>query len=458
MSSEANENWQALCETVESVRQRDRVPGMALGVLHKDQTFTTGFGVTNVDHPLDVTDETWFQVGSISKTFAATALMRLCEAGKVDLDALVRTYLPEWGVADEETSARTTVRHLLNHTGGWEGDYFRHTGQGDDALAKYMEIMKEIPQLAPLGTVWSYNNAGFAVVGRIIEVLTEKTFEAALEELVLEPLKLGDSYLDHADVMVHRFVTGHNRVDGEVRIARPWPLPRYAWAAGGVMCHIKELLSYAAFHLGDGSVPGGERLLKPETMKAMRTPQARMWGDAEAMGLSWFMKNTPDLAQIWHGGGTTGQVCMLHMVPDRSFAVGLLTNGSHGRDLLRTAVRSALKIFLGYDAEELKPMGASEDDLATFAGNYWRPYAEMELGMLGGRLVCQHIPKAGFPTEDTPAPPASQPWALDLCEKDRLIVLEGEIKDAPVDVLRKPDGTLGWLRLGGRIYVRQEDT
>ena len=91
MASEAKENWEALCERVSKRLEKERVPGAALGVVQGDRTFTAGFGITNVNHPLEVTDETHFQAGSISKTFASTALLRLVESGVVDLGATVRT-------------------------------------------------------------------------------------------------------------------------------------------------------------------------------------------------------------------------------------------------------------------------------------------------------------------------------------------------------------------------------
>ena len=94
---------------------------------------------------------------------------------------------------DPEVTTRLTMRHLLTHTGGWDGDFFPDTGAGDDALARYVKLMADLPQRTPLGTILSYNNAGFSVAGRVIEVVTGKTFEAALNELVLEPLGLNRS-------------------------------------------------------------------------------------------------------------------------------------------------------------------------------------------------------------------------------------------------------------------------
>ena len=94
-------NWEQLGEFVARVMDEKDVPGVAVGILHKGETATAGFGVTNMDHPLPVTDETLFQIGSITKTFTGTAIMRLAEMGKLELDAMVRTYVPDFNVRDE---------------------------------------------------------------------------------------------------------------------------------------------------------------------------------------------------------------------------------------------------------------------------------------------------------------------------------------------------------------------
>jgi CubicO group peptidase (beta-lactamase class C family) len=95
------------------------VPGVAMGVLHNGKFHTAGFGITNVDNPQLVTDNTLFQIGSITKTMTGTIMMRLAEQGKLDLDAPVRAYLPDFKVKDEQVSAQVTVRNLLTHMSGW---------------------------------------------------------------------------------------------------------------------------------------------------------------------------------------------------------------------------------------------------------------------------------------------------------------------------------------------------
>ncbi|MFN2151644.1 MAG: hypothetical protein ACK2T5_08615, partial [Anaerolineales bacterium] len=86
-------------------------------------------------------------------------------------------------------------------------------------------------------------------------------------------------------------------------------------------------------------------------------------------------------------------------------------------------------------------------------GSYQRSFADIHLGMLGGRLIGQLIFKKGFPAEDSPPPPPPPPFTIGLCEEDRLIVLDGPLKSGRAEVIRKADGSIGWLRFG-RIYKK----
>jgi len=185
--------FRELDERIEAAMARYHVPGVAVGVFWQGREHLKGFGVTNVDHPLPVDAETLFRIGSTTKTFTATAMMRLVEQGKVDLAAPARKYLPDLKLADEAAAARVTVRQLLNHSAGWMGDDYGDFGRGEDAIARYVAGMKQLPQLTPPGEVFAYNNAAVVVAGRVIETLTGKPYETALQELVLEPLGLRHS-------------------------------------------------------------------------------------------------------------------------------------------------------------------------------------------------------------------------------------------------------------------------
>ena len=358
MDNDPQKTFEQLCAFVERTAEAKHVPGVAVGVLHEGQTYTAGLGVTNVDHPLSVTHETLFQIGSISKTFTCLAMMRLVERGKLDLQAPVRTYIPAFRVADEEAAAQTTLWHLLTHVSGWEGDVFEDTGAGDDALTRYVAGLADRAQLAPIGTVWSYNNAGFSLAGSVIERVTGVRFEDAMQELVFAPLGLERCFYDPGTLITHRFVVGHGGEGAETEVLRPWPLPRALYPAGGIATDVGQLLRYAQFHLANGTACAGgadapAQVLAPETLALMHAPQASRWGAAEQIALSWFVDDVDGVRQLSHGGGTTGQISLLFILPERQFAMAVLTNAGAGGSVTAAARRWALAHYL--DLEDPEP-------------------------------------------------------------------------------------------------------
>jgi len=453
MNDDRSQAWTKLCEFTGEQMKVLGVPGVSLGVLHKGELQTTGFGVTNADHPLPVTDETFHQIGSITKTFTGTLAMRLVEEGKLDLDATVRTYLPKFKVADEAASAQATVRHLMTHTGGWVGDFFQDTGSGSDALETYVAEMADLEQLAPLGAHWSYNNAGFAVLGRILEVVTGKAYANVLREMLLEPLGLTSTHFDADPVITQRFVVGHRATPTGPIVLPAWSLPGFVRPMGALICTVKDLLRYAAFHLGDGTTSDGEHLLGKPFLDQMQAPHANVWGDAH-WGLTWSVDHSPPVRRFAHGGGTTGQITQLTFVPEHGLAVAVLTNADQGSLLVRDVTERALEEYCGTKVERPKVIKSTEAELAQYVGRYERPFSELEIGMLGGRLIGQIKFKQAFPTPDSPPPPSPPPMTLGRCAEDRLLVMDGRYVDVTADAIRNDDGSIGWLRISGRLQRR----
>lgn len=455
-------NEQSIFEQLQTytqqVMQETGVPGVAVGVLHNDQVQCAGLGVTNVDHPLPVNDQTLFQIGSITKTFTALLMMRLAEMGKLDLNASVRTYLPNFHVADADVSQRVTVRHLLTHNSGWAGDVFEDTGAGDDALERYLKIMAEVEQLAPMETTFSYNNAAFYVAGALIEAVTGQSYQAVLRELVLEPMGLEHVYFDPADVMTHRFAVGHSvkEAEGErtVEVARPWPLPRAAYAVGGIACSVPTLLQYAAFQMGDGKTVAGEPLISSDSLKQLHAPQYAIGGTFDAVALSWFIGSVDGVTYITHSGGTKGQISLLLIVPARKFAVAIFTNADRGGLVTRDVSRWALREYVGLTITDPEPLELSTAELAPFVGMYSRPFADVELKLDEGVLMLQVTPKQGFPSRETPPGPPSPVMRVAFYESDRLLILDGPMAKSRAEIVRDAKGDIGWLRVGSRIHRR----
>lgn len=437
--------FEDIVEVARSAMEELSVPGVALGVLSEGEEETAALGVTSIENPLDVTPDTLFQIGSITKTFTATAVMRLVEQGKLGLDESVRTSLPEFRLTDADVAARVTIRQLLTHTGGWLGDYFDDLGPGDDALAKMVERLAEQPQLTPLGAVYAYNNAAFYVAGRVIEVVTRMPFEAAIRELVLEPLKLDSSYFFAGDVITHRFAVGHERDEtGETVVARPWPIGRAAHPAGGLITSVRDLLRYALFW-----IDGGE-LLRRESVEEMTRQQVPIGGNLDAVGLAWMLRTLDGVRTIGHGGGTKGQSTALVIAPDRRFALVVFTNHSYGGVLADRVVAKGYEDYLGVREPELEPV---EVDPAPYLGRYSARMADLELAETESGLELRYLPKGGFPTPETPAPPPPPPATVCFASEDELFCVDDLWKGERLLFLRDPEGRIQWLRAGGRVYA-----
>jgi CubicO group peptidase (beta-lactamase class C family) len=438
---------------VESM-ERLGVPGVAVGIIHGDDEFSAGFGITNVDHPLDVDTTTLFQVGSITKTMTGTAAMRLVEQGLIGLDTPICNCLPDIKFSSEEITARVTLRHLLTHTGGWIGDYFDDFGRGDDALARDVAKMASVPQLTPLGEVWSYNNAGFNVAGRLIEVITGKTYEEAIKELVFAPLNMARSFFFATEVMIHRFVVGHH-LDGEKPVvARPWEVMRATNPVGGVVSDVTDLLRYARFHLGDGAASDGTQLLQPETMALMQSPLVEAGSFADLVGLTWWQSDVGGTRVVLHEGSTRGQNAILALVPDHDFAFAILTNSDPGSELIAELRPWILRCYLGVAEPAVEWLELPADKLAGYAGHYDAVLMALTLRVQDGELVFQLRYKGGFPTRDTPPPPSplTPVMRLGFYDEDRVIVLDPPMRGLRGEFLRGKDGSIEWFRFEGRLH------
>lgn len=455
LSTTPDPTFRQICAQVVADMDRLSITGVAVGVLAGDQELAAGFGITSIENPLPVTPDTLFQIGSITKTFVATGIMRLVENGRLDLDVPVRTWLPDLRLFDDDVAQRVTLRHLLTHTGGWVGDYFNDFGSGDDALARMVAEVAKLPQLTPLGEAFSYNNAGFYLAGRVLEVVTGTIFEQAIKELVLDPLGMNHSYFSPGDVMTHRFVVGHETIDKQPKVVRPWPIGRAVHAAGGLVATVHELFRYARFHMGDGAAVNGARLLSSESMTAMRTPRVPASG-VQQVGLSWFITDLDGTQMISHGGGTNGQVAHLAIVPHRKFAVVVLTNSDQGGTLIYPLLDRALSLFLGLNMPQATPIDVPQDQLQAFAGRYDSALTGADITLGEGLLVLQRFHKGGFPTPDTPPGPPPPPVRLAFYAEDRAVILDEPYKDTRGEFLRDSDGRIVWLRVGGRLHRRMD--
>jgi len=446
---------------VRELAEELQVPGVAVGVFHEDKERYAFHGVTSVENPLPIDEHTLFQFGSTGKTYTSVALLRLVEAGKVDLDATVRTYVPELTLRDPEASERVTVIQLLNHTAGWDGDFFEDTGDGDDSLARFVERMATLQQLTPPGFIVSYNNASLSLAGRIIEKVTGSTYERAIKDLVLDPVGLNETLFFPNDIMSRRFVVGHRReTDGTVRVLRPWAMPRSGNAMGGLSASAPDQIRWARFHLDHGRNLDGTQVLASELIDRMQQPTVEIPGSAlgDAIGISWLLSDIDGERVVAHGGSTTGQYSGFTMVPARGFAVISLTNAEPNGTLFNHRIETwALETYLGLVEPDLIPEARSPDALAEYAGTYRTVAAVMTVSVEGDHLLIDTVPTPEFIAQlgedaDYHEPPT--PIGLLPGDGDRYVVPSGPYEGSKGYFPRDGSGRVSGLHDSGRYAPR----
>jgi CubicO group peptidase (beta-lactamase class C family) len=450
-----------LTDFVEATSKKFKIPGVAVGVFADGKEVYACHGVTSLDNPLPVDKDTLYVLGSVTKTYTATTLMRLVAEGKVALDAPVHRYVPELRLKDEQATKTITVLHLLNHTSGLDWGLIVDTGEGDDALARYVAKMAELEQIAPPGTRASYSQAGYNLVGRIIEKVTGQTFEQAVASLVFEPLGLSHSFFARDDIMTRRFAVGHNPGDdGTLSVARMWRRWRGDNPGGGLASSVADQIRWARFHLGDGHAESGERVLPANIVHQMKEQTTELRGSTlgDAIGICWFLRDVDGVRTVGHGGSANGQFAELLLVPERNFAVVSLSNaGPDGIPFNTAVVRWALENYLGLIDRDPEPIPFDAARTQEIVGRYETNAQRITIRMNGARLTIE----AGIKPEirassATEMPPDYPPADMGLLpgDKDEYIITSGGLKGQRGFFTRDKSGEVTGLDLAGRLYSR----
>ncbi len=315
-------------------RREYGVVGASLALFSKGELESTAAGVLNLDTGVPVSTGSLFQIGSISKVFTATLVMQLVDEGRLDLDCPVQRYLPGFAIADADASRLITVRQLLCHTSGMEGDFFPDDPRWSGAVSRYVEQCRLLPQLHPVGAYFSYCNSGFTVAGLLVELLTGQPWHVAVRERIFRPLGMAEAVCDPAELPRYSAAIGHvPRQDDAAlsMVADRCFLPPGLGPAGAVlMMSATDLMRFACCHLYDGKVAPGDSVLSARSVQEMRQAQLQLPAHfplgATAWGLGWYLGETAGRRMFGHNGGTIGQFAYLHVYPEHEFAICLLSN------------------------------------------------------------------------------------------------------------------------------------
>jgi CubicO group peptidase (beta-lactamase class C family) len=451
----------ALSGFVAAAAEEVRMPGVAVGVWANGHEAYACHGVTSLENPVPVDRDTAFLLGSVTKTYTATALMCLVADGQVDLTAPVRDYLPELRLADEQATADVTVLNLLNHTSGLDWGLIADTGEGDDALARYVSRLGELEQMAPPGRRASYSQAGFNMAGRILEKVTGMSYERAVASLLFEPLGLAHSFFARDDIMTRRFSVGHNLgQDDRMHVARLWRRARGDNPGGGLASSAADQLRWAAFHLGDGYVNGSGMVLPREVLAQMREPTVALRGSTlgDAIGLGWFLRDVDGVRTAGHCGTANGQFAELLTAPDQEFVVVSLANaGPDGLAFNQTVVRWALETYLGVTDRDPEPLPYDEARTREILGSYENDAMTVTVRADGDRLWLAALLRPELrAAAEKDLPPDHAPLDVGLLpgDADEYVITHGALRGQRGFFTRAPCGSIVGIDLGGRLFSR----
>jgi CubicO group peptidase (beta-lactamase class C family) len=315
--------------------EKQRVPGVGLALLRDGRlAWAIGCGWADVAAEREVTAETVFNIGSISKTVAAWGLMRLVEEGKLALDAPVVTR--RWQLpATEFDAAGVTLRRLLSHTAGltlhgypgfWppkELPTLEASLGGDTNGAGDVRL-----EAAP-GTRWKYSGGGYTLAQLLLEETSGTSFAEYMRQSVLEPLGMRRSAYGWPAEILAASATPYD--------ARGEPLPRGGplfpeLAAAGLQTTAADLGRFAEASLARaGAARAPAPVLKPETIALMQTPAPA----SPDYGLGYGTESQSDIVVVGHGGANEGWMANLALVPESGDGLVVLTNGTNGNAVIR---------------------------------------------------------------------------------------------------------------------------
>ena len=319
---------------IEEFVRKQEIPGLAIAIVDGGQVvYEHGFGVQSLKAKDPVTPRSLWHMASITKPFVATAVMQLVEKGRIDLDATIPTYLPYFAMADPRAKT-ITIRQLLTHTSGMPDvdDYEWDRPQYDDgALERYVRSLADQKLIFDPGERFQYSNIAYEILGDVVAKASGMTFEDYVDRSILEPLAMSDSTLLVKETDPALMTWGHE-LDGRGKPfpSKVYPYNRMHTPSSDLHSNVRDMSRWAIANL-DGGQLDGARILERATREKMWTPAREISSPGpdvrrQAIGLSWFLGTHRGHDIVSHGGGDTGYITDLVLIPEGRKAVVWMAN------------------------------------------------------------------------------------------------------------------------------------
>ncbi|MBK9715064.1 MAG: beta-lactamase family protein [Kouleothrix sp.] len=330
--------------------QAAHIPGLALGIIRgKEVVYLKGYGIAGPDGR-HVTPQTPFILGSTSKSFTALAIMQLVEAGKIDLDAPVTTYLPWFRTADAAASARITVRNLLIQNSGLPVDVgregFAENDQSDTALENGIRQLAGVQLNHPAGQAYEYANENYSILGLIIQAVSGRSYEEYIQSQIFAPLHMRHSAATISDPAVSDLACGY----------RSWlfwpvpfdaPYPRRLTPAGFLISSAEDMAHYLIAQLNGGSY-GENQIVSPAGIAAQHTAGATV-NASSAYGMGWVI-HQPQPTRFEHIGDVSTFHSNMLLLSEQQIGIVILTNigGVNNTTAMNIPIEGVAAILLGH--------------------------------------------------------------------------------------------------------------
>lgn len=263
------------------------IPGLALAITHNNQVLhVKGYSTANNDRP--VTAQTQFLIASMSKSFTAIAVMQLVEAGQINLDSPVQTYLPEFTVTDPAFAAKITIRHLLNQVSGLSDVGFPDELQVSQAttIGNRITSLSQARPVAFPGSQFHYFNPNYEVLARVVEVVSQQPFSAYLQTHIFTPLQMSRTL--NPTTSAEAFQGATNMAQGHLMaFGLPFAYPEmsgYVGGSSGIISTAEDMANYLIFQTNSGQFKE-TKLLSQSSVALMHTPPKTI---GSSYGMGWF--------------------------------------------------------------------------------------------------------------------------------------------------------------------------
>jgi CubicO group peptidase (beta-lactamase class C family) len=373
--------------------EEHQISGISIAVYSDGDTYTAGSGVLNIETGVEATKESVFQIGSITKVFTTTLVMQLVDEGRLDLERPVIDYLCDFKVGNKDATQNITIKQLLNHTNGLEGDFFAaDKPSGGNQLARYLDRCDLLPQLHPPGDNFSYSNSGFCIAGRLVEVVTGKSWHTLIHQKIVKPLGLKNVIVNGPESSRYRVARGHvlNEEGSDWELAHDG-FPRGMDPVGSFLAMSSEdVLRFGKAHLeaSRGLMPDWLSQKSSEAMQSLTvTLPAFSPSHATGWGLGWCLYQENNLNVFGHDGGLVGQCAMLRIVPEHNLIFSALVNCDVYINFLPKLFNDLMPKLVGVDYPEQEPTDINLNP-SIYCGHYESMGQEYDIHLDANQLKC----------------------------------------------------------------------